>query len=398
MLPNSPVPLKRSTDHTFSASENHVPLSPSGNVKNIRVICTALRQRSDGDIVRAGYTPNGKPFVEFLRKKSMAVSCDKNAIDVRKQRDEFARILWNTAETASRSFKYATLEQSNAIFLLKMASRSIPIGRDFRVRDIKPYIEILNRAYQQGITKAWQEREIDPYREEPSHRKKIRKQRAKQFLNMAPATRLHLVNSLIRPQDKGPEKAIAAVKAMEEFMRHYLNPKESHREMVRKVKDNEDLQFFCHRWIADHPLSKSKGSIYHSDHKFEPYSWPRLLDLVCPLIVKEHRRHVVLQPRGDSRFGRDGMMFQRSSSQVSTKLPDSAKPEPVHQDPAMQSFLVETMAIRTEPVFSARLCSSDQQTMTESYIVDVMPLEIEPEFVARPVDVVANAQSEDIQH
>ena len=64
----------------------------------------------------------------------------------------------------------------------------------------------------------------------------------------------------------------------------------------------------------------------------------------------------------------------------------------------MQAFLVETMALRSEPVFTARLDLGDQNSNTPSYVVDVMPLEIEPEFIARPLNVGTHTLSGGIQH
>lgn len=398
MLPSSPVPLKRTTDQVFDAGVDHVKLSPSGNAKNIRVIYAAIRQRRDEDIVRAGYDNNGKPFIEFCRKKRMAADREKYSTDVRKQREEFAKILWNTAETAGRTFKYSSEAQRDAIGLLKKASRSIPIDRDFRVSDLKPHLKVLNNAYQQGVIKAWQEKDVDPYREAPAQKIRIRKQRAKQFLAMESATRLRLVNALTRPEDKGPETAIAAIKAMDDFMRHYLIPKESHREFVRKTSENEDLQNFCRRWVAAHPLSKSKGAIYRQDHKFEPYSWSRLLDVICPLVIKERRRHTAIYPESGGRLVRNEVNFQQASVRTSKSIADSSSEETAPKTAGAYAFSVDTIALGTEPIFVARSQLEEQGAGTQSFVVDVMPLRIEPDFIAQSIIVDRNPDPDDVRY
>jgi len=76
---------------------------------------------------------------------------------------------------------------------------------------------------------------------------------------MESSTRLMLVNALTRTEDKGPQQAIAGIKATDDFLRNFLNPNESYREMVRKVTGNADLQFFLSPLVERIPAERKEG-------------------------------------------------------------------------------------------------------------------------------------------
>ncbi len=393
MLPNSPVRLARTVEF-FSDSIDQlcderckkVILSPSGNQRNIRTIHDALRTQKDSDIVRADYTSEGKPVMIFAPKGRKLTNEGMSDVNGRRQREELSQILWKTAETANRKFKYLTAEQGSVIFQLKLASRSIPVARDFKVGDIRPYFARLNGAYGRSVTTAWQEKEIDPYRERSSHRQKIKIQRAKQFLKMEPATRLSLINALSRPEDKGPELVIAAVRAMDDFLRNFLDPKEPYREMVRKVHDNTELLFFCQRWVKMHPLSNKKGAVYRDYHKFEPHSWSRLLDVLCRLIIKETRRQTVLVAEGDTRVRKNSVIFRRTLHGQHTEPNLVGRQARVEGNVRPHVFVVDNMALPIEPEFKARAIPTDDGLRSYAYTVDTTALPTEPQFIARFVE------------
>jgi hypothetical protein len=254
----------------------------------------------------------GEPWVGFANNHPKHDEDLVAVANLRKQRKELVEILLRTTETVDKKFKYMTREQRDANRALKIFAITAPLDRDIKVGDIKPYLKVLNRAYTDSTTKAWQEKEIEPYRDQ-SDAQKIKRQRARQFLNMEPSTRLMLVNALTRSEDRGPQQAISGIKAMEDFLRNFLNPKESYREMVRKVTSNAELQFFCHRWLSAHPLSGKKGTVYQANAKFAPYPWARLLDTLCQLIIKENRRQTVIVSDDDAKGRRTSIVFRRSS-------------------------------------------------------------------------------------
>lgn len=312
MLPTSPVPLTRMTEPIYNSGNPYVLLSPSGNAKNIRTIYEVIRGEKNSRVLHADYTVSGKPWVGFAGKGQKYDADPVAVANIRKQRQEFVEILLRTTETVEKKFKYLTQEQRDANRALKVFAITTPLDRDIKVGDIKPYLKVLNRAYADSTTKAWQEKEIEHYQDH-SDAQKIKRQRAKQFLTMESSTRLMLVNALMRPEDRSPEQAISGIKAMEDFLRNFLNPKESYREMVRKVAGNAELQFFCHRWLSAHPLSGKKGTIYQADAKFAPYPWSRLLDTLCRLIIKETRRQTVIVSDDDALSRKTGLVFRRSS-------------------------------------------------------------------------------------
>jgi hypothetical protein len=265
---------------------------------------------------------------------------------MRKQRQELVEILLRTTETIEKKFKYLTQEQRDANRALKIFAITAPLDRDIKVGDIKSHLKVLNSAYTASTTKAWQEKEIDPYRDY-SDAQKIKRQRARQFLNMEPSTRLMLVNTLTRSEDRGPQQAISGIKAMEEFLRNFLNPKESYREMVRKVTGNAELQFFCHRWLSAHPLSGKKGTVYQDTAKFAPYPWSRLLDTLCKLIIKETRRQTVIVSDDAAISRKTSIVFRRSSSanlqHIKPDIPASSRID-LSLFPFMQKVDVKTLS------------------------------------------------------
>ena len=312
MRPTSPVRLTRTTEPIYNAGNPYVVLSPSGNPRNIRTIYEVIRGEKNSQVLHADYTVRGEPWVGFANNH---LKHDEDLVAVanlRKQRKELVEILLRTTETVEKKFKYLTREQRDANRALKIFAITAPLDRDIKVGDIKPYLKVLNRAYTDSTTKAWQEKEIEPYRDH-SDAQKIKRQRARQFLNMEPSTRLMLVNALTRSEDRGPQQAISGIKAMEDFLRNFLNPKESYREMVRKVTSNAELQFFCHRWLSAHPLSGKKGTVYQANAKFAPYPWARLLDTLCQLIIKETRRQTVIVSDDDAKGRRTSIVFRRAS-------------------------------------------------------------------------------------
>lgn len=312
MRPNSPVRLVRITEPIYNEGNPYVLLSPSGNPRNIKTLYEVIRSEKDSRTLRADYTRDGVPFVGFAEKDSKSKNSAVAAANVTKQRRELTEILLRTTETVEKKFKYLNEQQREANRALKVFAITAPLDRDIKVGDIKPYLKVLNQAYGQATTKAWQEKQVEPYRNH-SDVQKIRWQRARQFLNMESSTRLMLVNALTRTEDKGPQQAIAGIKAMDDFLRNFLNPTESYREMVRKVTGNADLQFFCRRWLSAHPLSGKKGTIYQSDHKFEPYPWARLLDTLCRLIVRECHRQTVVVSDTDGGQRKGSIVFRRAS-------------------------------------------------------------------------------------
>jgi hypothetical protein len=312
MLPNSPVRLERTTEPIYNNGYPYVILSPNGNAKNIRKIYDVIRAEKDSQALRADYTVDGQPWIGFAQKTRKSAADPVATANITKQRQELLEILLRTTETVEKKFKYLTQAQRDANRALKTFAITAPLDRDIKVGDIRPQLKVLNQAYSVATTKAWQEKKIEHYRDQ-SDTQKIKRQRARQFLTMAPSTRLMLVNAMMRPEDKGPTRAIAGIKAMEDFLRNFLNPKESYREMVRKVTGNPDLQFFCHRWLNAHPLSGKKGTIYQSDHKFTPFPWSRLLDTICRLVIKECRRQTVIRPDLDQSQGERNLIFRRGS-------------------------------------------------------------------------------------
>jgi len=65
--------------------------------------------------------------------------------------------------------------------------------------------------------------------------------------------------------------------------------------------------------LSAHPLSGKKGTIYQSDHKFEPYPWARLLDTLCRLIVRECHRQTVVVSETDGNQRKGSVVFRRGS-------------------------------------------------------------------------------------
>ena len=313
MLPGSPVRLVRTTEPIYNNGNPYVLLSPSGSARNIRTLYDVIRHEKDSRPLRADYTAKGTPLVGFVGKGHRSGVDAVADANIRKQRQELAEILQRTTETVERKFKYLTPQQRDANRALKIIAITTPLDRDIKVGDIRTHLKVLNRAYGDATTAAWQEKKIEPYRERTDVLK-IRRQRARQFLNMEPSTRLMLVNALSRSEDRGPQQAIAGIKAMEEFLRNFLDPKESHRAMVRKVVTDSDLQFFCQRWLSAHPLSGKKGTIYQSDHKFEPYPWSRLLDTLCRLIIKETRRQTVVSSEDGTISRGTSLVLRRASA------------------------------------------------------------------------------------
>lgn len=313
MLPNSPVHLARTTEPIYNNGNPYVLLSPSGNARNIRTIYEVIRGECDSQGLRADYTVKGKPWVGFTSQKHHSNADPVEAANSRKQRQELVEILLRTTETVEKKFKYLTYEQQQANRSLRIIAVTAPLDRDIRVGDIKPYLKVLNRAYGESTTKAWQEKQIEHYRD-PVDAGKIKRQRAQQFLNMESSTRLMLVNALTRPEDRSPEQAIAGIKAMDDFLRNFLHPKEPYRQMVRKVASNTELQFFCRRWLSAHARSGKDATVYQSDPKFKPYPWARLLDTLCRLIIKECRRQTVISAESDDRFAKGSVVLRRGSS------------------------------------------------------------------------------------
>jgi hypothetical protein len=328
MRPNSPVPLTRTTEPLYNAGNPYVLLSPSGNARNIRTIYEVIRGEKNSQALHADYTVRGEPWVGFANKNPKYDEDPVAVANMRKQRKELVEILLRTTETIEKKFKYLTRDQRDANRALKIFAITAPLDRDIKVGDIKPHLKVLNRAYTDSTTKAWQEKEIEPYRDH-SDAQKMKRQRARQFLNMEPSTRLMLVNTLTRSEDRGPDRAIAGIRAMEDFLRNFLNPKESYREMVRKVTDNADLQFFCHRWLSAHPLSGKKGTVYQASAKFAPYPWSRLLDTLCRLIIKEVRRQTIIVSDDDAKGRKMSIVFRRSSlanlQHIKPDIPASSK-------------------------------------------------------------------------
>ena len=328
MRPNSPVPLTRTTEPLYNAGNPYVLLSPSGNARNIRTIYEVIRGEKNSQALHADYTVRGEPWVGFANKNQKYDEDPVAVANMRKQRKELVEILLRTTETIEKKFKYLTRDQRDANRALKIFAITAPLDRDIKVGDIKPHLKVLNRAYTDSTTKAWQEKEIEPYRDH-SDAQKMKRQRARQFLNMEPSTRLMLVNTLTRSEDRGPDRAIAGIRAMEDFLRNFLNPKESYREMVRKVTDNADLQFFCHRWLSAHPLSGKKGTVYQASAKFAPYPWSRLLDTLCRLIIKEVRRQTIIASDDDAKGRKMSIVFRRSSlanlQHIKPDIPTSSK-------------------------------------------------------------------------
>jgi hypothetical protein len=328
MRPNSPVPLTRTTEPLYNAGNPYVLLSPSGNARNIRTIYEVIRGEKNSQALHADYTVRGEPWVGFANKNQKYDEDPVAVANMRKQRKELVEILLRTTETIEKKFKYLTRDQRDANRALKIFAITAPLDRDIKVGDIKPHLKVLNRAYTDSTTKAWQEKEIEPYRDH-SDAQKMKRQRARQFLNMESSTRLMLVNTLTRSEDRGPDRAIAGIRAMEDFLRNFLNPKESYREMVRKVTDNADLQFFCHRWLSAHPLSGKKGTVYQASAKFAPYPWSRLLDTLCRLIIKEVRRQTIIVSDDDAKGRKMSIVFRRSSlanlQHIKPDIPTSSK-------------------------------------------------------------------------
>ena len=328
MRPNSPVPLTRTTEPLYNAGNPYVLLSPSGNARNIRTIYEVIRGEKNSQALHADYTVRGEPWVGFANKNQKYDEDPVAVANMRKQRKELVEILLRTTETIEKKFKYLTREQRDANRALKIFAITAPLDRDIKVGDIKPYLKVLNRAYTDSTTKAWQEKEIEPYRDH-SDAQKMKRQRARQFLTMEPYTRLMLVNTLTRSEDKGPDRAISGIRAMEDFLRNFLNPKESYREMARKVTDNADLQFFCHRWLSAHPLSGKKGTVYQASAKFAPYPWSRLLDTLCRLIIKEVRRQTIIVSDDDAKGRKLSIVSRRSSlanlQHIKPDIPASSK-------------------------------------------------------------------------
>jgi len=289
----------------------------------------------------------GKPWVGFGNKNHRYDEDSVAIANMRKQRQELVEILLRTTETIEKKFKYLTQEQRDANRALKIFAITAPLDRDIKVGDIKSHLKVLNSAYTASTTKAWQEKEIDPYRDY-SDAQKIKRQRARQFLNMEPSTRLMLVNTLTRSEDRGPQQAISGIKAMEEFLRNFLNPKESYREMVRKVTGNAELQFFCHRWLSAHPLSGKKGTVYQDTAKFAPYPWSRLLDTLCKLIIKETRRQTVIVSDDAAISRKTSIVFRRSSSanlqHIKPDIPASSRID-LSLFPFMQKVDVKTLSV-----------------------------------------------------
>lgn len=312
MRSNSPVRLVRTTEPLYNEGNPYVLLSPSGNPRNIRTLYDVIRNEKDSRGLCADYTIKGIPFIGLTEKKRKSPADAVAADHLCKQRRELTEILLRTTETVERKFKYLTDDQRQANRALKILAITAPLDRDIKVGDIKPHLKTLNQAYGIAMTKAWQEKEVEPYRDH-TDQQKIKRQRARQFINMESSTRLMLVNALMRIEDKGPQQAIAGIKAMDDFLRNFLNPTESYREMVRKVTSNADLQFFCRRWLSAHPLSGKKGTIYQSDHKFEPYPWARLLDTLCRLIVRECHRQTVVVSDTESGQRKGSVVFRRAS-------------------------------------------------------------------------------------
>ena len=346
MQPTSPVPLTRTTEPIYNAGNPYVVLSPGGNPRNIRTIYEVIRGEKNSQVLLADYTVTGKPWVGFGNKKHKHNEDLVAVANIRKQRQELAEILLRTTETIEKKFKYLTPEQRDANRALKTFAITAPLDRDITVGDIKPHLRVLNRAYTDSTTKAWQEKEIEPYRDR-TDAQKIKHQRARQFLNMEPSTRLMLLNALTRSEDRGPEQAISGIKAMEDFLRNFLNPKENYREMVRKVTGNADLQFFCHRWLSAHPLSGKKGTIYQADAKFAPYPWSRLLDTMCRLIIKETRRQAVIVSDDEAITRKTSIVFRRSSlanlQHIKPDIPVSSKID-LGLFPFMQKVDVKTQS------------------------------------------------------
>ena len=346
MRPNSPVPLMRTTEPLYNAGNPYVLLSPSGNARNIRTIYEVIRGEKNSQALHADYTVRGEPWVGFANKNQKYDEDPVAVANMRKQRKELVEILLRTTETIEKKFKYLTRDQRDANRALKIFAITAPLDRDIKVGDIKPHLKVLNRAYTDSTTKAWQEKEIEPYRDH-SDAQKMKRQRARQFLNMEPSTRLMLVNTLTRSEDRGPDRAIAGIRAMEDFLRNFLNPKESYREMVRKVTDNADLQFFCHRWLSAHPLSGKKGTVYQASAKFAPYPWSRLLDTLCRLIIKEVRRQTIIVSDDAVISRKTSIVFRRSSSanlqHIKPDIPASSRID-LSLFPFMQKVDVKTLS------------------------------------------------------
>ncbi|MBU3707745.1 MAG: hypothetical protein FGM20_01380 [Burkholderiaceae bacterium] len=313
MLPNSPVRLERTTEPIYNNGYPYVMLSPNGNAKNIRKLYDVIRTEKDSQALRADYTVGGQPWIGFAQKTKKSAADPVATANITKQRQELLEILLRTTETVEKKFKYLTQAQRDANRALKTFAITAPLDRDIKVGDIKPHLKVLNRAYGESTTKAWQEKQIEHYRD-PVDAGKIKRQRAQQFLSMESSTRLMLVNALTRPDDRSPEQAIAGIKAMDDFLRNFLHPKEPYRQMVRKVANNTELLFFCRRWLSAHPRSGKDATVYQSDPKFKPYPWARLLDTLCRLIIKECRRQTVISAESDDRFAKGSVVLRRSSS------------------------------------------------------------------------------------
>ena len=385
MRPNSPVPLKRTTEPLYNAGNPYVLLSPSGNARNIRTIYEVIRGEKNSQTLHADYTVRGEPWVGFANKNQKYDEDPVAVANMRKQRKELVEILLRTTETIEKKFKYLTRDQRDANRALKIFAITAPLDRDIKVGDIKPHLKVLNRAYTDSTTKAWQEKEIEPYRDH-SDAQKMKRQRARQFLNMEPSTRLMLVNTLTRSEDRGPDRAIAGIRAMEDFLRNFLNPKESYREMVRKVTDNADLQFFCHRWLSAHPLSGKKGTVYQASAKFAPYPWSRLLDTLCRLIIKEVRRQTIIVSDDDAKGRKMSIVFRRSSlanlQHIKPDIPASSKidlslfpfmqKEPVSQTKSDHSDQASTISEKkSKPTAKPEATSNAKSNAKSNANVDV---------------------------
>jgi hypothetical protein len=173
---------------------------------------------------------------------------------------------------------------------------------------------------------------------------------------------------------------------MEDFLRNFLNPKESYREMVRKVTDNADLQFFCHRWLSAHPLSGKKGTVYQASAKFAPYPWSRLLDTLCRLIIKEVRRQTIIVSDDDAKGRKMSIVFRRSSlanlQHIKPDIPTSSKidlslfpfmqKEPVSQTKSDHSDQASTISEKkSKPTAKPEATSNAKSNAKSNANVDV---------------------------
>ncbi len=329
-----------------------VPLSPAGGIRNIQIIYHAIKNCDGNQKLRAGYTWNGRPYLEFVEKKKSHIG-KIEAYNICEQRRELNNILANTADTALSKLKNLDTPNRRIVETFRDDLRHALPTADLRVRDVRRLLQRLDSSYEkerlrQEKTAALRAR----LGSSPMDKLNATRQRMRQFVNLDPTLRSALCNVLRNPEDDDNQVAAAALGALRRLLKRVLNTRGATvGGEVRKTAGDRDLQWFALRWKEfRNPHDPNSPTVRTAAFVFDAFPWCRLLDETASKILKAERRHVRVSGSVSDGLNNLQVVYRREDSLPRDTLPTSDSSTTPERRMPSEASTTDSSLVMSSPV------------------------------------------------